>query len=269
VVIAGNHEYVQPCEEVKSNRHTAEEVLDASFIISKLSNAIVLHHSSIVLKGIHIYGSPWVPWHAGACPENGDSSNPGRRKCWQAFKATQSAEIDTPCPTHRFHEIPHGVDVLLTHGPSRDILDCLEGSSSPWGSSSILHAAIVATRPKVHLFGHLHEQRGCWWREDGSDGDGDGGGGRYQGGAEYTLPEGTKVHTHRPPVDYPCQVISNNAMLNHSKWEQTERRIAGPARVIVATRQLPVAHVNDDDGGDGMSHSWNFHVHRPFPTIYY
>lgn len=265
LVIAGNHEYMNSCSAVESGQMSPKEVIDVSFVRSRLSNAIVLHHSCVILNGIHIYGSPWLPWHDSSCPENGNSTHEGRQKCWQEFQESQ--ETGKSCPTHRFHEIPEGIDVLLTHGPARGILDCLEGSRSPWGSSTILHDAIVATRPKVHLFGHLHEQRGCWWRNSGGSDDdtGEVSSGTYQGGVEYEREEGTPVYTHRPPEDYPCQLISNNAMLNNAKWERRERRIAGPARLIVATRLRPVNTENsfDENIGNSDAPSWNFRVHEP------
>ena len=39
------------------------------------------------------------------------------------------------------------------------------------------------------------------------------------------------------PSTYPCQLISNNAMTNHSGIEGVAiRKIAGPARIIIAER---------------------------------
>lgn len=65
-------------------------------------------------------------------------------------------------PASQMHEIwslcPEKVDVLVTHGPARGILDLTYGG---------VHAGCVALRntidrlqPVLHVFGHIHEQRG-------------------------------------------------------------------------------------------------------------
>ena len=96
--------------------------------------------------------------------------------------------------------------------------------------SRALRQHIEQARPALHLFGHLHEQRGVWFR----DGPGPG---PYLGGVEYQLVPGEEFPTwDPPPPEYPCQLISCNAMLNHSGMEGVQKRIAGPGRLIRAER---------------------------------
>jgi hypothetical protein len=107
----------------------------------------------------------------------------------------------------------------------------MEFSEHCWGSSQLLRQRIQHVRPKVHLFGHLHEQRGLWYRRHSGDG--------FEGGVEYERVEGEKWATFAPPPpEYPCLLISCNAMKNHPHIEESRSsRIAGPARLIVATQQ--------------------------------
>ena len=48
----------------------------------------------------------------------------------------------------------------MTHEAPFGVLDMTGGGH--WGSSHDLLEAIYRVKPKVHLFGHIHEQRGHW-----------------------------------------------------------------------------------------------------------
>lgn len=199
LVIAGNH-------DVHGNGGSID-------LRRVLSNATVLHHE-IAAKvqqdlGLRIFGSPWCAWKP--------ASDPGGRG-------------------HLFGEIPEGVDVLMTHGPARQILDTAGYGQSGqevrcyhWGSSWDLNEAIRRARPRAHLFGHLHEQRGVWQRDVS---------GGYAGGVEYMAERGCCFPTTgAPPDDWPCDLVSCNAMCNHAGHERvSEDRIAGPARRIRVQR---------------------------------
>ena len=53
--------------------------------------------------------------------------------------------------------IPPDLDLLVTHGPPRGI-----GDRAVLGSVGCddLRAAVLAARPRAHVFGHIHEARG-------------------------------------------------------------------------------------------------------------
>jgi predicted phosphodiesterase len=202
IVIAGNH-------DVHGNRGEIN-------LKEILTNATVLHHeiSHEVFEacGLKIFGSPWCAWKP--------ASNPGG-------------------DGHLFDSIPDGVDILMTHGPPSKIFDTVgyrkNGISHQcfhWGSSKDLNAAILRARPRVHLFGHLHEQRGVWQRDMS---------GHFVGGVEYQAKQGQPFPTTGPPPqDWPCDLVSCNAMCNHAGHEGTQfAHIAGPPRLIVATRISP------------------------------
>lgn len=169
-----------------------------------LTNATVLHHEMAqnVLQefGLKIFGSPWVPSKKGG--------QPGGRG-------------------HMFDKIPNDVDVLLTHGPPRDIFDLGGSSHRPesWGSAYELNDAIMRAKPRVHLFGHVHEQRGVWQRDSF---------GKYVGGVEYEARKGKTKGP--PPQDWPCDIVSCNAMAGHPPVDHEKPHIDGPARSILAER---------------------------------
>lgn len=207
IVIAGNHEYKGMS-------------LDPQLMKEMLPNAIVLEHEEVDILGLRIFGSPWIPGHRSQTPGDGRGV------------------------THRFAEIPVGLDILLTHCSPFGIMDCCELKTLQWGGSKALLQEILRTRPRVHLFGHLHEQRGLWYRRIGSE---------FQGGIDYELPNGVHPTWGPPPADYPCELICCNAMKNHGKIDSqvgNARKdcIAGPARLIVAKRTVTADSV------------WSFHV---------
>lgn len=86
-------------------------------------------------NGLVFYGSPWTPRFVGQNPQ------------FMAFTATEDQMRD------RFENIPAEVDVLITHGPPKGILDNGQGSEA-------LREAVERRRIRVHLFGHVHEQGG-------------------------------------------------------------------------------------------------------------
>ena len=63
--------------------------------------------------------------------------------------------------------IGSGVDIVMTHGPPKFILDQVDGQNL--GCPSLLHA-VSRTRPLMHCFGHIHEGHGAnivTWIPDG------------------------------------------------------------------------------------------------------
>lgn len=88
----------------------------------------------------------------------------------------------------------------------------------------------------VHLFGHIHEQRGHWDRVNGA----------FEGGVEYRpSPHTAQVfRPSGPPADnYPVEVESNNAMANQPTVDHSwtgiwaPQHIVGRARLITAKKE--------------------------------
>lgn len=103
-----------------------------------------------------VYASPYQPefcnWAFGY-KRSDDRFNP-------PFPGTTHPPPSNPIPDHP------AIDIMLTHGPPHSILD-LVGQGESWnvGCRHLLRAAERA-RPRVHLFGHIHEGwgavRGAW-----------------------------------------------------------------------------------------------------------
>lgn len=92
------------------------------------ANVHYLCHSSVEIEGLCFHG---VPMFTEDC-----------------ITRRQSENIST---------IPLRTDVLVTHTPAYGILDTADRVS--YGSEELL-ARIALVRPRLHLFGHIHEQHG-------------------------------------------------------------------------------------------------------------
>ncbi len=91
-------------------------------------------------KNLKIWGSPWT------------LTFPGINPSCAAFTGTE-AELAA-----KFALIPDDIDILVTHGPSFGNLDITKRGESV-GSVS-LWMKILEVRPKIHVFGHVHESYG-------------------------------------------------------------------------------------------------------------
>jgi Icc-related predicted phosphoesterase len=93
--------------------------------------------SAVEVDGLSVYGTPWQP----------------RFFDW-AFN------LDEPELAKKWELIPAGTDILLCHSPPRGFGDrTIRGDAA--GSPSLLEA-IRRVRPKLVVFGHIHEGRGQW-----------------------------------------------------------------------------------------------------------
>ncbi|KAK3175329.1 hypothetical protein OEA41_002576 [Lepraria neglecta] len=66
---------------------------------------------------------------------------------------------------HKF-SVERGVDVVITHGPPKGIMDYTYGRER--AGCPYLFAAVARARPRVHCFGHIHEGWGArlvTWRD--------------------------------------------------------------------------------------------------------
>jgi hypothetical protein len=55
--------------------------------------------------------------------------------------------------------IPKGIDIVVTHGPPRGVLDMTADRQR--AGCPELFAAVARARPRVHCFGHIHEGWGA------------------------------------------------------------------------------------------------------------
>lgn len=124
VVIAGNHDFAL-------QRVPAE----ARALFHGLT---YLEDEEVTLDGVRIYGSPWQPWFYD----------------W-AFNLRRGPAID-----EKWQRIPEGLDVLVTHGPPAGYGDLVTRGERVGCEDLLRHLA--RAKPRFHLFGHIHEDRGEW-----------------------------------------------------------------------------------------------------------
>lgn len=137
VFIAGNHDMTFD----KNHLNYSERTRDSAFnLIHKLNsndaNIFYLENNSVIINGLHIYGSPITPeFHA-----------------W-GFNVQRGQPI-----ADIWAKIPDTTDILLTHGPPYSHLD------HTWeeictGCEDLLNR-VNQIKPKIHAFGHIHESYG-------------------------------------------------------------------------------------------------------------
>jgi Icc-related predicted phosphoesterase len=122
VVIAGNHDFGMEKYPEKAHQW--------------ITHAHYLNDSEITIEGLRIWGSPITPWFFD----------------W-AFNRYRGADI-----RKHWDLIPHGIDILITHGPPKDILD--KTARGEGVGCEDLAVAIARVRPRLHVFGHIHEAHG-------------------------------------------------------------------------------------------------------------
>lgn len=100
-----------------------------------------LRHEVKEVAGLKIFGSPYTPSFG-----HGWAYNIPRNKLDVYWK-----------------DIPTGVDILVTHGPPKGILDLTENSDGTLfqcGCKSLLNR-VKEVKPRFHVFGHIHPETLC------------------------------------------------------------------------------------------------------------
>ncbi len=121
VVIAGNHDF------------GLQQTLSLG---AELFGHAYLCDAGRELDGVRVWGSPWQPWFHD----------------W-AFNLPRGAAL-----AERWALIPADTDVLVTHGPPMGILDRTADGASV--GCEALRDALDRVRPRLHVFGHIHEAYG-------------------------------------------------------------------------------------------------------------
>jgi Icc-related predicted phosphoesterase len=133
VFIAGNHDWGFQREPVKSR-----EIVDFYAGIDYVEDV------TLEIEGVKIWGSPWQPWFynwAFNLPRGGEALE----KVW--------------------NEIPVGIDILITHSPSKGTLDTVEGRRHDELGCELLTKRISEVRPKIHVCGHIHTGYGYVYKD--------------------------------------------------------------------------------------------------------
>lgn len=126
--IAGNHDNSLDGLTFRSTRPDAAEYLC---------------DSGTEFEGFKIWGSPWTKTFEGMNPH-----------C-KAFTCETEHEL-----ADKFELIPDDVDILITHGPPYRILDKCDNGHV--GSMYLKSALKYCFRPRLWVFGHIHESYGIY-----------------------------------------------------------------------------------------------------------
>lgn len=125
IIIAGNHDY---CFE--DDDTIARNMLEGRDIH-------YLFDDRITINGLKFYGTPWQPYF-----------------CNWAFNIRSEEKL-----AKKYSKIPDDTDILITHTPPYKILDKSIHGNEHTGSEA-LREKVFDVQPKVHIFGHIHEEYG-------------------------------------------------------------------------------------------------------------
>jgi len=121
IFIAGNHDFL-----FERRKKIALELIP--------ENVIYLENSMVEIDGIKFWGTPVsLPFHN-----------------W-AFNRTPEQILKY------WKMIPDGIDVLITHGAPKYIMDVSPWSRTHTGSESLTNEVLNRIKPKIHCFGHIHD----------------------------------------------------------------------------------------------------------------
>lgn len=134
IMIAGNHDFWFE----KVSTFAVNEMLQ-----EKYPNIIYLNDSGVEIDGIKFWGSPVTPW----------------------FYDWAFNRMGTDICQH-WDKIPLDIDVLVTHGPMKGILDMTARGVST-GCPYLLEKSAEMTNLKLFVCGHIHEAYGKFEFPDG------------------------------------------------------------------------------------------------------
>ncbi|RSN52201.1 MULTISPECIES: metallophosphatase domain-containing protein [Actinomadura] len=126
VVVAGNHDRMFADAPARARAVLAERGI------------VYLEDGGTEIDGVSFWGSPWQP----------------EFNEW-AFNLPRGRPL-----ADKWALIPDGVDVLVTHGPPLGIGDA--GALPGREGCADLRARVRRVRPRLHLFGHIHQDGGLW-----------------------------------------------------------------------------------------------------------
>lgn len=124
LLVGGNHDWPLQLDPEKAR--------------ALLTAVTYIEDGSVTIGGIKFYGSPWQPDY----------------RLW-AFN------LQRRCPElkAKWAAIPDDTDVLITHTPPFGVLDFSSSGQENVGCE-LLRRRLENISPKLHVFGHVHENRG-------------------------------------------------------------------------------------------------------------
>lgn len=136
VCIAGNHDnWIEEMYMMNSDKYSWDNSLIA-----------YLQDSGTEFEGLKIWGSPWT------------KSFPGMNPKCKAFTVETDEEL-----AEKWALIPEDTEILVTHSPplgAKDYTTFQNGKLIMGYGSSSLGKMIGKIKPRLHVFGHIHEAYG-------------------------------------------------------------------------------------------------------------
>lgn len=131
ILIAGNHDWLFERDNEQAR----------AWLMRHCPKVIFLQDSGIEIEGVKFWGSPWTPFFLN----------------W-AFNLKRGLPL-----AEKWSMIPSDTHVLITHGPTHGILDLTRHGKNV-GCEDLRDALEKRLRPKLHVFGHIHEGYGTYTR---------------------------------------------------------------------------------------------------------
>lgn len=129
VLIAGNHDWLFERDNAQARALLARHCAKAHY----------LQDSGVEIEGVHFWGSPWTPYFLN----------------W-AFNLKRGKPL-----ARKWAAAPRTTQVLVTHGPPHGTLDLTRHGLNV-GCEELAGELERRLRPKVHVFGHIHEGYGTY-----------------------------------------------------------------------------------------------------------
>ncbi len=143
IYVAGNHDNLLQSAisfEDPQNRWMKE----CSEFQIEIDDPVYLCDSGTEFEGLKIWGSPWT------------KTFPGMNPVCKAFTVDMYQSLKD-----KWDLIPDDVDVLITHSPPYGILDSIARDfDARAGDVDLRYALESRIKPKLHIFGHIHENGG-------------------------------------------------------------------------------------------------------------
>ncbi|ETI38754.1 hypothetical protein F441_15412 [Phytophthora nicotianae CJ01A1] len=146
LVIAGNHEssFDRAFYPKFWHQYGHRQQYDPDEVRALLTNALYLEDQAVLIEGFVFYGTPWQP-----------------EFCNWAFNLPRGDAL-----LKKWRHIPTDTDVLITHTPPMGHGDLV--GYQRVGCADLLREVEHRVRPKLHVFGHVHEGYGRSASPDGA-----------------------------------------------------------------------------------------------------
>ncbi|KAF1786587.1 Metallo-dependent phosphatase-like [Phytophthora cactorum] len=146
LVIAGNHEssFDRAFYPQFWHQYGHRQQYDPTEVRALLTNALYLEDQAVLIEGFLFYGTPWQP-----------------EFCNWAFNLPRGDAL-----LKKWRHIPTDTDVLITHTPPVGHGDLV--GYQRVGCADLLREVENRVRPKLHVFGHVHEGYGRSASPDGA-----------------------------------------------------------------------------------------------------